>query len=300
MPAPRFWKFTTTSAFDIFNGTALRGVVWRLLGVRVGRRLFDDGCSIPEKTLVTIGDDCTLNGGTALWGHSLEDGTFKSDRIAVGDGCTLGVGAFALYGVTMGAGSTLDADAFLMKGEEVEAGTRWGGNPAREVPAEAEFRPLPPVRPTARTALVLAGLVAVTLPAGVTVGVTGTELTILRTTATEGVPMTNAPPGGTTDEGADGAGATGTAEADDTAVTAEAATTAPAPTATRAVARPARTRAATATNTAPTKKLPTTKAPTAATTTSSSARPSSKPSETSATSTPTTTSTRTTSTRSTR
>jgi non-ribosomal peptide synthetase-like protein len=291
----RFWKLTTTSAFDIFNGTALKGVMWRLLGVRVGRRLFDDGCSIPEKTLVEIGDDCTLNGGTALWGHSLEDGTFKSDRIAVGDGCTLGVGAFALYGVTVGAGSTLDADAFLMKGEEVEAGTRWGGNPAREIPNDAEPAPLPAVRPSARTALVLAGLVAVTLPAGVTVGVTGTELTILRTAATEEVPLTNAPPDGRTDEGPDAAGATGTAEADDTAVTAEAATTTPAAAATRAVPRPATTRAATAATKAPTTKAPTTKAPTAATTTSISARPSNKPSETSANSTPTTISTKTTS-----
>ncbi len=59
--------------------------------MRIGRRVFDEGCSIPEKSLVTVGDDCTLNAGSALWGHSLEDGTFKSDRIRIGTGCTLGV-----------------------------------------------------------------------------------------------------------------------------------------------------------------------------------------------------------------
>ncbi len=128
----RFWKLTTTSFFDIYNGTPLKGTIWRLLGVRIGRRVFDEGCSIPEKSLVTVGDDCTLNAGSALWGHSLEDGTFKSDRIRIGSGCTLGVAAFVHYGVTMGDGAVLDADAFLMKGEEVAPGTRWRGNPAAE------------------------------------------------------------------------------------------------------------------------------------------------------------------------
>jgi non-ribosomal peptide synthetase-like protein len=131
----RFWKLTTTSFFEVFNGTPLKGLIWRLLGVRIGRRVFDDGCSIPEKSLVTIGDDCELNAGSSLWCHTLEDGTFKSDYITVGNGCTLGVGAFALYGVTMGGGSRLDADSFLLKGEEVPPGSRWRGNPAAEVRA---------------------------------------------------------------------------------------------------------------------------------------------------------------------
>ncbi|TQM44563.1 Pls/PosA family non-ribosomal peptide synthetase [Pseudonocardia cypriaca] len=139
----RFWKLTTTSFFDMYNGTPFKGTIWRLLGVRIGRRVFDEGCSIPEKSLVTVGDDCTLNAGSALWGHSLEDGTFKSDRIRVGRGCTLGVAAFVHYGVTMGDGAVLGADAFLMKGEEVAPGTRWRGNPA------AETRRLTPSRASA-------------------------------------------------------------------------------------------------------------------------------------------------------
>jgi non-ribosomal peptide synthetase-like protein len=131
----RFWKLTTTSFFDIFNGTPLKGVLWRLLGVRIGRRVFDDGCSIPEKSLVTVGDDCVLNAGSSLWCHTLEDGTFKSDRITLGRACTLGVGAFALYGVTLGERSWLHADTFLLKGEEVPPGAQWQGNPAAEIRA---------------------------------------------------------------------------------------------------------------------------------------------------------------------
>jgi serine acetyltransferase len=101
------------------------------MGVKIGRRVFDDGCALTERTLAIIGDDCTLNVGATIQCHSLEDGTFKSDYTTLGAGCTLGIGAFVHYGVTIGEGAILTADSFLMKGEEIPAHATWGGNPAR-------------------------------------------------------------------------------------------------------------------------------------------------------------------------
>ncbi|GGY14411.1 hypothetical protein GCM10010358_78190 [Streptomyces minutiscleroticus] len=135
----RFWKHAGTQ-LQLLNGTPFKGLFWRALGVRGGRRLFDDGSSMPERTLITLGEDCTLNHGVVLHCHSQEDGTFKSDRITVGDGCTIGVGALVHYGSTVGDGAVIGADSFLMKGEQVTPGTRWAGNPARELaprPAKA-------------------------------------------------------------------------------------------------------------------------------------------------------------------
>ena len=109
-------------------------MTWRLFGLRIGKRVFDDGCAISEPTLVSIGDDCTLNSGTVLQSHSMEDGIFKSDHITVGAGCTLASGAFVHYGVTIGDGASLGTDSFLMKGEEIPPHARWGGNPARQLP----------------------------------------------------------------------------------------------------------------------------------------------------------------------
>jgi non-ribosomal peptide synthetase-like protein len=133
----RFWKVPAQAYLTAFNGTPFKNVIWRLLGVRIGRRVFDDGCGLVEKTFVTVGDECTLNVGSQLQCHSQEDGAFKSDRITLGAGCTLGVGAFVHYGVTMGEGAVLAADSFLMKGEEIPPHARWGGNPARETRDEA-------------------------------------------------------------------------------------------------------------------------------------------------------------------
>jgi non-ribosomal peptide synthetase-like protein len=126
----RHWKL---SADALFNGTPFKNVLWRLLGVRIGRRVFDDGCAMPEKTLITIGDDAVLNVGSVIQCHSLEDGTFKSDYTIIGSGVTLGVGAFVHYGVTIGDGASLGADAFLMKGESLAPFATWSGNPAEQV-----------------------------------------------------------------------------------------------------------------------------------------------------------------------
>ncbi|MFJ8199423.1 Pls/PosA family non-ribosomal peptide synthetase [Streptomyces sp. NPDC096152] len=129
----RLWK-VPDEYLNLFNGTPFKNVIWRGLGVRVGRRVFDDGCYMTERALTTVGDDCTLNAGSKIQCHSQEDGTFKSDHSVLGAGCTLGVGAHVHYGVTMGDGAQLAADSFLMKGEEVPPYARWGGNPAVERP----------------------------------------------------------------------------------------------------------------------------------------------------------------------
>ncbi|MET9961149.1 Pls/PosA family non-ribosomal peptide synthetase [Streptomyces sp. NPDC006326] len=134
---PAFWRHELLWKMPdhhllAFNGTPFKPLVWRLLGVRIGRRVFDDGFSVTERTLGSVGDDCTLNFGSRMQCHSQEDGTFKSDRSTLGPGCTLGVNSHVHYGVTMGEGSFLAADSFLMKGEDVPAGARWGGNPATE------------------------------------------------------------------------------------------------------------------------------------------------------------------------
>ncbi|MER5409670.1 Pls/PosA family non-ribosomal peptide synthetase [Streptomyces sp. NPDC002769] len=135
----RLWK-VPDHYLNIFNGTPFKNVIWRLLGVRIGRRVFDDGCYLTERTLAAIGDDCTLSAGSKIQCHSQEDGTFKSDRTTLGAGCTLGVGAHVHYGVTMGDGAVLAPDSFLMKGEEVPSSAHWGGNPA----VETATAPAPP------------------------------------------------------------------------------------------------------------------------------------------------------------
>jgi non-ribosomal peptide synthetase-like protein len=139
----RYWKVAADSYIQMLNGTPFKALLWRALGVKVGRRLFDDGALMTERSLVTIGDHCSLNERAVVQCHSQENDAFKSDRVVIGSGVTVGVGGFVHYGTTLGDGSVLEADSFLMKGEETSPYTRWGGNPASELgtaPAHTSWR----------------------------------------------------------------------------------------------------------------------------------------------------------------
>lgn len=128
----RYWKVPSVAFMHMFDGTPFKAMFWRLFGVRMGRRVFDDGCAIIERSLTSVGGGTTLNMACILQGHSLEDGAFKSDHIDIGPGCTVGTGAFVHYAVTMEEGSLLEADSFAMKGSVIRPGARWLGNPANE------------------------------------------------------------------------------------------------------------------------------------------------------------------------
>ena len=81
-----------------------------------------------------------------MQGHSLEDGTFKSGPITIGDQATLGTGSFVHYGATIGDAAIIDADSFVMKGEHIPPRSRWQGNPAASVPENGGSRPPAPRR----------------------------------------------------------------------------------------------------------------------------------------------------------
>mgnify|MGYP001373330305 CR=1 FL=1 len=136
----RFWKLNYNAFLRVFDGTPFKPLFLRLQGARVGSRVFDDGAGLTEPSMVTIGDECMLNYRCAVQSHSLEDGTFKSDRISIGNRCTIGTGGFVHYGSTMQDASVLEADAFLMKGSLMESGTRWLGNPARDAASADDVR----------------------------------------------------------------------------------------------------------------------------------------------------------------
>nr|WP_239149434.1 Pls/PosA family non-ribosomal peptide synthetase [Streptomyces sp. SID12501] len=153
----RLWK-VPVEFLVVFNGTPFKSLLWRLMGVRIGRRVFDDGAIITERTLTTIGDDCTLGAHSKIQAHSQEDGTYKSDHIVLGPGVTLGTGALVHYGVSMGDGSQLAPDSFLMKGEDVPCLARWGGNPAVALRSD-QVAPAGQTDQTAHTAQISTGAV---------------------------------------------------------------------------------------------------------------------------------------------
>ncbi|MBK04280.1 MAG: peptide synthetase [Deltaproteobacteria bacterium] len=127
-----YWKLGASDSPPIFRGTPFRPLLWRLLGVKMGARVFDDGVSISERTLLEVGDDTILNRVTLIQSHSLEDGFYKSEPIKIGKRCTIGAHALIHYGTELQDDTLLEADAYLMKGETTSPNSIWVGNPAHQ------------------------------------------------------------------------------------------------------------------------------------------------------------------------
>jgi hypothetical protein len=144
----RHWHlFGLNDIARFFSGTPFKNAFSRLEGVRIGKRVFDDGVRWTEYSLIEIGDYANLNFDSVVWPHSLEEGVFKSDHIKIGAGCTLHTGSLTHYGVTMGEQVVLAPASYLMKGEILEPYTRWQGNPAKAIEGVIVMKPINLLKP---------------------------------------------------------------------------------------------------------------------------------------------------------
>jgi non-ribosomal peptide synthetase-like protein len=143
----RHWKLTGLWLIaPVFSGTPFKNIFSRMEGIRLGKRVFDDGGYFDEYSLIEIGDYSTVNSLCVIQPHSLEEAVFKSGRVKIGAGCTLGVASNLHYDITMGDYVVLEPNAFLMKGEILESDSTWRGNPARSVGGKVAAPKMPEAR----------------------------------------------------------------------------------------------------------------------------------------------------------
>ena len=115
----------------LLEGTPFAACYFRLLGSKVGKRVFMNTGEFTEFDLVNIGDDVALNEDCTIQTHLFEDRVMKMSNIQIGPRCSVGGMAVVLYDSRMEEGSTLSDLSLLMKGEELPADTIWEGIPAR-------------------------------------------------------------------------------------------------------------------------------------------------------------------------
>ena len=124
-----FEFFATPIALDALQGTPLLPWYLRLLGARIGRRVYVHSTGFLEFDLVEIGDRAVLNNGCILQTHLFEDRILKASKLRIGANCEIGAHSIVLYSAEMNDGSRLGALSLLMKGESLPAGTEWVGSP---------------------------------------------------------------------------------------------------------------------------------------------------------------------------
>jgi ribosomal protein S18 acetylase RimI-like enzyme len=127
----RHWKLSDTPIASLFAGTPFRNIMYRALGMKVGKMVFDCSQSVTERTLTEVGDFANLNEGAVLQPHSLEEGVFKSDYIRLGSGCS--DRSRRLRALRGQHGRPRRARCRLVpdEGRSSRVAYRWRGNPAK-------------------------------------------------------------------------------------------------------------------------------------------------------------------------
>ncbi|MBC7786329.1 MAG: amino acid adenylation domain-containing protein [Methylophilaceae bacterium] len=114
----------------------MQGTLWlpfflRLLGAKIGRRVFLDTTDFTEFDMVTIGDETELNHMSGPQTHLFEDRVMKIGSVVMGDYCCIGARSIILYDTLIGNDVYIDSLSLVMKGEQLAGNTRWTGSPIR-------------------------------------------------------------------------------------------------------------------------------------------------------------------------
>lgn len=115
----------------LLRGTPFLPWFFRLMGARIGRRVYLDTTDLCEHDLTTLGDEAELNDECTLQTHLFEDRVMKVSSVDVGAGATVGAWTLVLYDTVIEPNAVIGELSLLMKGERLPAGTRWAGIPAR-------------------------------------------------------------------------------------------------------------------------------------------------------------------------
>ncbi len=116
---------------DFLRGTPYLPMALRLLGVKIGKRVWLNTTDITEYDMVSIGDDSALNEDCGPQTHLFEDRVMKVGRIQIGERCTIGVRTIILYDSEMGDDVSLEPLSLVMKGERLASSTSWTGSPIK-------------------------------------------------------------------------------------------------------------------------------------------------------------------------
>jgi non-ribosomal peptide synthetase-like protein len=113
------------------TGTPFVCWYFRLLGAKIGRRVYMETTDLSEFDLVRVGDQAALNADCTIQTHLFEDRVMKMSTIDIAPCCKVGAGSLVLYDTRFEEGAALGDLSLLMKGETLPAWTGWEGIPAR-------------------------------------------------------------------------------------------------------------------------------------------------------------------------
>jgi non-ribosomal peptide synthetase-like protein len=117
---------------DFLQGTIFLPFFLKLLGVKIGKKVFLDTTDFTEFDLVSIGDYASLNHDSGPQTHLFEDRIMKMGPVNIESNVTIGAGTIILYDSIIARKTNIESLSLVMKGDRVPANSNWEGIPIRK------------------------------------------------------------------------------------------------------------------------------------------------------------------------
>ena len=144
----RWWlvtRFQSLTWSQMFVGTPLMSLYFRLMGARVGRNCVIGTSICAAHDLIEIGAGTSIGADTHLLGYRVENGWLILGNVSLGSNCFIGTHCCLGLNVTMGHGARLDDMSLLPDDTTMVEGEGRRGSPANtaqvEVPTGAGRSP---------------------------------------------------------------------------------------------------------------------------------------------------------------
>jgi len=124
-------SLTVPFLFEYIKGTPFLPLFFRLMGVKMGERIYMDSTDITEFDLVSIGDYCAINLDGGPQTHLFEDRVMKMGAVHIGAYSNIGARSVILYDTEIEENCHISALSLVMKGEILPAKTFWSGIPIK-------------------------------------------------------------------------------------------------------------------------------------------------------------------------
>lgn len=132
----RWWLARQLTSFIHLNrmqGTPLGPFVLRLLGAKVGKRVFFSGFEAGAVDLVEIGDDVTLGGKLSIANAEVIGNELVIGRVTIGQDAYIGTSCALGHDTVVGEGAELSDLTALSPGMRVGAFEHWDGSPGHKI-----------------------------------------------------------------------------------------------------------------------------------------------------------------------
>ena len=128
-----YWAAACYDLLDHLKGTPFLPWFYRLLGAKIGRRVYIDSYDLTEFDCISIGDFSNINSNVTLQTHLYEDRIMKVGTITIGRAVSISSGSTILYDTKIGDYAQLGPLTIIMKGEEIQPHSAWQGAPSQRL-----------------------------------------------------------------------------------------------------------------------------------------------------------------------